>query len=258
MVAAPVGGVNLRTFIASAMTGIRQRDYLDVHTSRSGAEFEASLLNFADRMSFERMTAVLVIDRPGLHKQLHQVGNVPAEFAERSANLDSGLRDPVLARMKADGKPFVYDQETYVQGGAADLWEEQATFGYKTGISVALHSGSGLHFYLGLDRSRKLPRGEIGCTRLLADIHLLATYAQETACKVFAPAAPANQAIPRLSAREIEVLGWVRDGKSAWAIGEILGISEHTVEFHCVNARRKMGTSTTHAAILRAMNSGLL
>ena len=250
--------VNLRSFVASAMSGIRQRDYLDVHASRSGAELQTSLLNFADRIGFERLTAVLVLDRPGENKQTHLVSNMPAELAKKSASLDAGLRDPVLDLLKLDGKPFVYDQSTYVGAGSADLWEEQAAFGYKTGISVALHTGSGLHFYLGMGRVRRLPQGEIGCTRLLADIHLLATYAQEAACKVFEPAADANQPIPRLSTREREVLGWVRDGKSAWAIGAILGISEHTVEFHCVNARRKMDTSTTHAAVLRAMSKGLL
>lgn len=250
--------VNLRTFLASAMAAIRQRDYLDVHSSGDPQCFRQSLLSFAERLSFERLTAVLVVDRPGAAKRVHEIGNVPQEYLERSQSADSGARDPVLQRLKVDGKPFLYDQSLYVGSGAGDLWEEQAAFGYKTGVSVALHTGSGVHFYLGLDRSKKLPANDLACARLMADIHLLATYAQETAVKVFEPTSPFVEPLTRLSTREREVLNWVKEGKSAWVIGEILGISEHTVEFHCTNARRKMGAATTHAAILRAIGLGLL
>lgn len=250
--------VNLRTFLAIAMPSIRQRDYLDVHASGDPHGFRQSLLNFADRLNFERMTAVLVLDRPGASKRVFEVGNVPQEYLERSQNSDNGARDPVLQKLKSDGKPFLYDQAMYVGTGAGDLWEEQAAYGYKTGVSVAMHTGSGVHFYLGLDRSRKLPANDLACARLLADIHLLATYAQETAIKIFEPNSSMVVPAVRLSAREREVLNWVKDGKSAWVIGEILGISEHTVEFHCTNARRKMGAATTPAAILKALHLGIL
>lgn len=229
-----------------------------MHGSNDPQCFRQSLLSFADRLSFERMTAVLVVERPGASKRVFEVGNVPPAYLERSRDDHSGERDPVLQKLKADGKPFAYDQALYIGSGAGDLWEEQAAFGYKTGVSVAMHAGSGVHFYLGLDRSKRLPTSDMACARLLADIHLLATYAQETALKVFEPASPLLQPAVRLSAREREVLNWVKDGKSAWVIGEILGISEHTVEFHCANARRKMGAATTPAAILRAMRLSLL
>jgi DNA-binding CsgD family transcriptional regulator len=240
------------------MPSIRHKDYLDVHASSSALELQNNLLAFADRMSFERLTAVLFVDQPGLSKSAHVIGNVPEAFAQMSTDVNSGLRDPVFKRLKQETRPFLYDQSTYVQSGAGDLWEEQAPFGYKTGISVALHTGSGLHFHLGMDRSKRLPANDTLCTRLFADLHLLASYAQEAACKVLAPASPSLAGKIRLTPREHEVLAWVRDGKSAWAIGEILGISEHTVEFHCAKVRTKLGTATTHTAVFRAMSLGLL
>jgi DNA-binding CsgD family transcriptional regulator len=240
------------------MPSIRNQDYLDVHAAGSALELQNSLLAFADRMSFERLTAVLVVDQPGYPKSAHVIGNVPTAYAQMSKDPNAGLRDPVLKRLKQETRPLMYDQSTYVQSGTADLWEQQAAFGYKTGISVALHTGSGLHFYLGMDRNKRLPADDTRCTRLFADLHLLASYAQETACKVLAPASPSLAGRTRLTPREREVLAWVRDGKSAWAIGEILGISEHTVEFHCAKVRAKLETSTTHMAIIRAMGLGLL
>lgn len=240
------------------MASIRQRDYLEVYHARDSEGLRRSLLSFADRMSFERLTAVLVIDRPGARKLVYELGNVPDAYIEQAQSGNDGARDPVLHKLKSDGKPFIYDQSLYVGAGAGDLWEVQAPFGYKTGVCVALHADAGVHFYLGVDRSRKLPANDLACARLLADVHLLAAYAQEATLKVFDSSSPLVESAVRLSTREKEVLNWVKDGKSAWVTGSILGISEHTVEFHCANARRKMGVATTHAAILRAMGAGLL
>ena len=99
---------------------------------------------------------------------------------------------------------------------------------------------------------------DMACARLLADIHLLATYAQETALKVFEPASPLLQPAVRLSAREREVLNWVKDGKSAWVIGEILGISEHTVKVHLWRLFKRIGVNSRTQMLHYARVNGLL
>jgi len=43
-----------------------------------------------------------------------------------------------------------------------------------------------------------------------------------------------------LTPRESEVLKWCAAGKSNWSIGEILGITEHGVDFHVRNITRKL------------------
>ncbi len=51
-----------------------------------------------------------------------------------------------------------------------------------------------------------------------------------------------------LTNREIDVLFWTAEGKSAWDISQILGISESTVNFHINSAKRKLGVySKPHA-----------
>ena len=52
---------------------------------------------------------------------------------------------------------------------------------------------------------------------------------------------------PRLSDREIEVLGWVARGKSNAVIGDILGISAHTVDAHMRRICLKLGVRTGSA-----------
>ena len=54
-----------------------------------------------------------------------------------------------------------------------------------------------------------------------------------------------------LSPREREVLAWVAAGKSSWEIGEILHITERTVEEHVQSSFRKLGAvNRTHAVAL--------
>ena len=52
-----------------------------------------------------------------------------------------------------------------------------------------------------------------------------------------------------LSPREIDVLLWTAEGKSAWEIGKILTISERTVEQYINSACQKLGVNTKFAAV---------
>jgi len=61
-----------------------------------------------------------------------------------------------------------------------------------------------------------------------------------------------------LREREIETLTWAARGKTFWEIGEILGLSKRTVEFHLENARRKLGVATRTQALIKAATGHLI
>lgn len=61
-----------------------------------------------------------------------------------------------------------------------------------------------------------------------------------------------------LTQRETDILVWSQQGKSRWAIGEILGISQHGVDFHLRNIYRKLGVTSRVQAVTRAIQLGLL
>jgi DNA-binding CsgD family transcriptional regulator len=236
---------------------MRLQPYLDISQSDDLPTFRRRLIEFSQEFEFGLVNATLVVDKPGTDPVLVSVGNTPEEFVEASADVEAVKRDPVIRRMKRLSVPFTYDQELYVREGAADLWEEQAQFGYSTGISVALHLQDHKHFLLGVDRARALPSDLDEVTHLLASLQLLAVHAQDAALRLFGVQA-AIADIPRLTSRELEVLRWTMDGKSAWAVGEILSVSENTVNFHLRNVFRKLGSSSKHQAVLKAMALGLL
>ncbi|MFI4865676.1 MAG: response regulator [Steroidobacterales bacterium] len=55
-----------------------------------------------------------------------------------------------------------------------------------------------------------------------------------------------------LGERELEALTWAARGKTFAEIGQILGLSRRTVEFHLDNARRKLGVPTRTQALVKA------
>jgi LuxR family transcriptional regulator len=63
---------------------------------------------------------------------------------------------------------------------------------------------------------------------------------------------------PSLTGREVEVLKWTADGKTAGEISDLLAVSEHTVNFHVKNAVAKLQTANKTAAVVRAAMLGLL
>jgi transcriptional regulator EpsA len=71
--------------------------------------------------------------------------------------------------------------------------------------------------------------------------------------------APAAEAIARpLSARETEILGWVREGKSNYEVGCILGISALTVKNHLQRIYHTLGVSNRTHALSRCLSLNLL
>jgi DNA-binding CsgD family transcriptional regulator len=61
-----------------------------------------------------------------------------------------------------------------------------------------------------------------------------------------------------LSERELEVLGWLKHGKSSWEISVILEISARTVNYHVNNIIQKLGVMNRLQAFSEAVHRGLI
>ena len=72
------------------------------------------------------------------------------------------------------------------------------------------------------------------------------------------PQVPEDEDRPKLTPREAEILKWSMQGKSTWDIARILGLSEHTVNFHVRNASAKLQTSSRTQTVARAIALGLI
>ena len=231
--------------------------YFDISQSEDLPTFERRLIEFSNDFEFGLVNAILVLDQPGKEPAFISVGNTPAAFAPESDDVGVRKRDPVMKRLKSSSVPFAYDQDLYVRNGVADMWERQAVHGYANGIAVALHLKDHKHFLLGVDRREALPANEDQMVSMLASMQLFAVHAQDAALRLLGvQSVPPD--IPVLTERELEVLRWTREGKSAWEVGEILAVSENTVNFHFRNIFRKFGASSKHQVVLQALAFGLI
>lgn len=63
---------------------------------------------------------------------------------------------------------------------------------------------------------------------------------------------------PRITTREKEILQYIAEGKTAFEIGTIFGISQHTVRGHTERMMRKFGVYKDTALIATAFRSGII
>lgn len=231
--------------------------YSSVLKAKDRDEFREEVVRFAQRLGFETVAAITVLEHGVAGTEFISVDNTPQAFSSAFRDTLIARRDPVIQHCRKQSVPIIWDQQTYTGLGLGELWEEQAKFGYSTGIAMALHLPEGRHFVLGVDRDQPLPADASELQRVVADLQLFAVHAQEAAVRLLVPV-PMQPERPALTPRELEALHWTMEGKTAWEVGAILGISERTAVLHVNNAMHKLGCVSKHAAVLKALRLGLI
>ncbi len=208
-----------------------------------------------EEMGFGLYSIIVLEGRLGSSWRSFVRNNAPPAFAEASVNIEDGRRDSVLNRVKKYSSPIVYNQKMYTDDNNGDLWEEQATFGYKVGIATVVHLPDGKHVSLGFDRAEPLPTNEMQLGRMIADIQLLTVHAQNAALRLMHPEYGSK---PILTGRQLEVLRWTALGKTAWETGQILDLDERTINAHLSVIYRKLDAGSKTQAVFNAASRGLI
>ena len=221
------------------------RDSLRRHLARAVAD-----------LGFGLFSAVLIRGALGSKNAwLAGVGNPPAGYLDAHDSLDDTLRDPVMTSLRSRVAPVLYDQALYVDGGAADLWDLQAAYGYRSGIACTVHETSHLEqFMFGVDCDA-LPKGRALRVALTAAVQLLTVYAQSAVQRIFTPAPSST---PVLEDQELEPLRWAKDGYTVHQIGDKLSISSANVQHRLRRATQKLAVNSVPAAVLRCVQGGLI
>lgn len=162
--------------------------------------------------------------------------------------------DPLIGYMLRARGPFLWDEVI----AAGNLLPEQVAFmqdiqtlGVQSGIVFPLHGPCGTHISISKrDRSRQ-------DSRRIPVLRAICTQAWARYGELEAPCAPAGDR-PVLTAREAEILNWIKDGKNNSQISDILGVSVKTVEYHVGNILTKLGASNRISAVVMALRCGLL
>ena len=163
--------------------------------------------------------------------------------------------NPMLRHAHQDVEPIYWD-EIPTKGPVNE--RERA---FLEAFNLAnIGDGVGIHVYWPNGRSGQCGLGfRRGVRRLepavLKDFQWVCQLAHLRYCAMLVPTLGP---LPELSIRETEVLAWVARGKSNSLIGEILGISSHTVDAHLRRTFLKLGVFDRISAAVRGIGVGVI
>lgn len=160
--------------------------------------------------------------------------------------------DPVRRRVLTSGRPFLWGElAATLARDEALIFAEACEAGLNDGAAVPIHGPGGECVGIGFASSQ----GGADCRAALSTLQMLAVQFHTAYSALTLPRADPPV---RLTAREREILQWCAAGKSAWAIGQILGIAEHSVEWHLRNVFRKLGVDSRITAVVKGLHLGLI
>jgi LuxR family quorum sensing-dependent transcriptional regulator len=164
--------------------------------------------------------------------------------------------DPVLEKASNTLEPFAWSEvrlDRHKEPDAYNMMSEAKEFGLKTGFMVPVLTQSGDHGGVTFSSDRFEASAE--ARRAL---HLIGLSAYGKVRAMLHARRIQDSPPPRLSAREIEVLKWCSSGKSSSAIGEILAVTEATVETYVTRACRKLDACNRTQAVAEAIRHRLI
>lgn len=177
------------------------------------------------------------------------------EWYDRYTSLGYVHLDPVARHCFSTTLPFdwsdaPYDRESDLP--ARRVMEEARDFGMDEGFCVPIHMEGGMQGVVSL----------VGNTKDLDDksrleLHMLALYAhgQLRFLNTRRNELGGRRAI---TPREAEVLKWAAAGKTASEIAAITGLAERTVNQHCENAQKRLGTNNRLHTVVEAIRHKLI
>lgn len=165
--------------------------------------------------------------------------------------------DPVLKFCRQHVIPIQWHElPQQANSESEQFMNEAAEFGLKNGISMPIHSPQGELGVFSLALDRRLVAAQDVTQHAMPYVQLLASHLHEAVRRVFELASPVGKL--QLTTREQECLRWIADGKTSWEIGQLLGMSERTVNFHLNNAMVKLDVCNRQHAVAKAVLQGLV
>src|SRR5690606_36605182 len=208
-----------------------------------------------DQYGFERFIVSGLPDRGMDVRPFVLLSGWSEEWYERYTRQGYVHLDPVARNCFSTTRPFDWSDAPYDREAdlpARRVMEEARDFGMDEGFCVPIHMEGGMQGVVSL----------VGGTQELDDklrleLHMLALYAHG---QLRFLNSTASDLAPRraITGRESEVLKWVAAGKTAAEISAITGLSQRTVNQHCENAQRRLGTNNRVHTVVEAIRHKLI
>jgi len=222
--------------------------------AKTDVAFFAELSRAANKIGFDYCAYGMQMPLPVSKPKIIMLNNYSEGWQQRYAQENYLAIDPTVAHGMRSVMPLVWSEKVFAT--SRPFWEDARAHGICVGWAQSCYDSKGVGGLLTLARSNdELGSKELG--EISLKMSWLAQVAHEGLSRLVV-----SKMMPEvnvsLSAREIDVLRWTADGKTSSEVGEILYISERTVNFHVNNALIKLGAANKTAGVIKAAALGFL
>lgn len=234
---------------------IWREDLLTRLNAAHGATEVFSVIELESKaLGFDHLAYGVRFRYPLSNPRIVLLNNYPEQWQTLYADRGYMNNDPVVMRGMVSQLPFVWS-EHYSQASDT-FWEEARQFGIANGWSQSATDCRGRQSLVSFVRGAEcLSSAELFANG--ARLSFLAHAGHEYLCHQLAREHHA-QDLGELTTREVEVLRWTAEGKTAGEISILMGISERTVNFHTANTMAKLNCANKTATAVKAAILGLL
>lgn len=225
------------------------------HQTFGGAILDI-LFRAVGRYGFDRFIISGLPDRGQDVRPFVLLSGWPDAWYERYTSLGYVHLDPVARHCFTTTLPFEWSEATYDRESdlpAKRVMDEATDFGMDDGFCVPIHMEGGMQGVVSL----------VGDTAGLTEqsrleLHMLSLYAHGRLRYLNTTAGQTLNGRRAITSREAEVLKWAASGKTAGEIASITGLTERTVNAHCMNAQSKLGTKNRVHTVVEAIRHKLI
>lgn len=220
----------------------------------SEAELFKVLSTAAAELGFDYCAYGMRMPLPVSNPKMYLMNNYPTAWQERYAKEKYLAIDPTVAHGMRSVSPLIWSEP--VKQASQEFWEDARGHGLKAGWAQSSFNPEGSVGMLTLARSS----GEL-CQAELRQQSMQMSWLVHAVHEAMTRVVNANQEPVQkaaLTAREIEVLRWTADGKTSGEVGQIMDISERTVNFHINNSLEKLDANNKTAGVIKAALRRLL
>lgn len=214
----------------------------------------ACVLSTAQNLGFDYCAYGLRLPLPIINPQVFMLNNYPLAWRQEYEEAGYLAVDPIVSHGRRTQTALVWDDSVF--SSVQEMWEDARSFGLRVGWSQSNFDCNGTVGMLSLSRSesslteKELQANEAKMRYLVSASHSALSRLLSSKSDIYTKVS--------LTAREIEILKWISDGKTSKETSNILHISVDTVNFHMKNAILKLKSTNKTGAVVRALMLGLL
>lgn len=230
----------------------------DAYLQFSAAENEQQLFQqiaaYSKRLGFEYCCYGIRVPLPISKPAVAIFDAYPNGWMERYQEMNYLEVDPTVRDGALCSNMIVWPEASSVD--ETTLWRDARDHGLAVGVAQSSWAPRGVFGLLTIARhTDRLTPAEIN--QLTLQANWLANMSHSLMSRFLVPKLAPESGVS-LTHREREVLCWTGEGKTACEIGQILNISERTVNFHVNNILDKLGATNKVQAVVKAIAMGLI